>query len=337
MRVLVTGGAGYIGSHVVHDLAARGHEVTVLDDLSRGHAAAIPGHRLVVGDIGDRGLVARLLEAESIEAVVHCAARKSVAESMADPGGYFRTNVGGSLALLEAMVDTGVRQLVVSSTCAVYGDLERVPVDEAAPIHPANPYGESKALMERMTAWFDARHGLRTITLRYFNAAGAALDGNNGEDWTGAENLVPLVMQVAAGRRPVLDVYGTDYPTPDGTAIRDFVHVLDLAEAHALAIDHLAAGHPSVTLNLGTGTGASVLEVVAAAREVTGRPIPIREAPRRAGDPPAVWADARLARSVLGWTPGHDLASIVATAWRWHERNPDGHGSARLAGSGAAG
>jgi UDP-glucose-4-epimerase GalE len=326
MRVLVTGGAGYIGSHTVARLQSAGHDVVVLDTLERGHPAAVPGAPVVVGDAGDRDLVRGLLEERDIEAVIHFAARKSVAESLEDPGGYFEANVGGSLALLRAMADAGVRRLVFSSTCAVYGTPDVLPVREDCPLAPENAYGESKLLVERIARWFDDAHGIRSASLRYFNAAGASLDGSNGEDWRRAENLVPVVMQVAAGRSDAVDVYGTDYPTPDGTAIRDYVHVLDLADVHARALDHLAAGGSSMTVNVGTGRGASVLEVVAAARAVTGHPIPIHEAPRRHGDPAAIWADGRLAREAFGWEPRHDLDSIVASAWRWHTDHPDGHG-----------
>ncbi len=326
MRVLVTGGAGYIGSHTVAVLRARGDEVVVLDTLEHGHPAAIPGAELVVGDAGDRGLVAELLTERHTEAVIHFAARKSVIESIGDPGGYFEANVAGSLALMRAMTDAGVKQLVLSSTCAVYGTPDALPVDEASALRPENPYGESKLLVERMAPWFEGSSGLRTIALRYFNAAGAALDGSNGEDWDRAENLVPVVLQVAARRRAAVDVYGTDYPTPDGTAIRDYVHVLDLADAHARAIDHLSDGGSSATVNLGSGRGASVREVIETARATTGRAIEARDRPRRPGDPAAIWADGRSARELLGWVPRFDLEAIVASAWAWHERHPDGYG-----------
>lgn len=333
MRVLVTGGAGYIGSHTVAALTEAGHEPVVLDTLEHGHAAAVGDVPLVVGDAGDRALVRDLIDDRRIEAVVHFAALKSVAASVADPGRYFESNVGGSLALLRALVDTGLDRLVISSTCAVYGTPDRLPVDETNPLRPENPYGESKLIVERIATWFEAAHGLRTVALRYFNAAGATPDGSNGEDWQDAENLIPIVLQVAAGRRPAVDVYGTDYPTTDGTAVRDYVHVLDLADAHVRALDHLARGGPALTLNLGTGQGASVRDVVATAEAVTGRPIATRQRPRRTGDPAAIWADAGRARDILGWEARHDLRSMLTSAWTWHERHPDGHGPHRDTGA----
>ncbi|HET7168335.1 MAG TPA: UDP-glucose 4-epimerase GalE [Candidatus Limnocylindrales bacterium] len=332
MRVLVTGGAGYIGSHTVAALGRAGHEPVVLDTLEHGHAAAVGDAPLIVGDAGDRQLVRDLIAARRIEAVIHFAALKSVAASVADPGAYFEANVGGSLALLRALADSGLERLVISSTCAVYGTPDRLPVDETNPLRPENPYGESKLAVERMATWFEAAHGLRTVALRYFNAAGATPDGSNGEDWRAAENLIPIVLQVAAGRRPAVDVYGTDYPTVDGTAVRDYVHVLDLADAHVRALDHLASGGDGLTLNLGTGQGASVREVIATAEAVTGRPIATRHAPRRAGDPAAIWADSGRARAILGWEARHDLHSMLTTAWTWHERHPDGHEPLRSGG-----
>ena len=332
MRVLVTGGAGYIGSHTVSRLVADGHTVSVLDSLEHGYPAAVAGVPLHVGDVRDTSLVGELLREHRSEAVIHFAASKSVGESVADPGRYFDVNVTGSLSLLRAMAETGVRRLVLSSTCAVYGTPDDLPVAESSPIRPENPYGESKYLMERMASWFEGAHGLRSATLRYFNAAGAALDGSNGEDWRHAENLVPVVMKAAAGRKAAVDVFGTDYPTPDGTAIRDYVHVLDLADAHVLALEYLIDGGRGATVNLGTGQGASVLDVVAAARAATGRPIETRERPRRPGDPSAIWADGRLARAILGWEPRYDLDEIVASAWRWHTSHPDGYGTSAIEG-----
>ena len=326
MRVLVTGGAGYIGSHTVARLLDAGHDVVVLDSLERGHPGAIPGIPLVVGDIRSEALLREILAEHAIDAVMHFAAKKSVGESVTDPATYFEVNVGGSLNLLRAMTQTGVSLLVLSSTCAVYGTPDELPVRESSPTHPESPYGESKLMMERMATWFEGSGGIRSVALRYFNAAGAALDGSNGEDWRGAENLIPIVLQGAAGVRPAIDIYGDDYPTPDGTCVRDYVHVLDLADAHVAALDHLANGGSTVALDLGTGRGASVLEVIEMAREVSGRPIEARHAPRRPGDPAAIWADGRLAREVLGWAPGHDLRAILSSAWRWHEAHPDGHG-----------
>ena len=333
MRVLVTGGAGYIGSHTVARLVDAGHHVVVLDNLERGHPNAIPGVSLVVGDIRSEALVRDTLSEQSIDAVMHFAAKKSVGESVTDPAIYFEVNVGGSLSLLRAMSDTGVSRLVLSSSCAVYGTPDELPVRESSATHPDSPYGESKLMMERMARWFEGSAGIRSVALRYFNAAGAALDGSNGEDWRGAENLIPIVLQAAAGVRPAIDIYGDDYPTPDGTCIRDYVHVLDLADAHIAALDHLTKGGSTVALDLGTGQGASVLEVIEMAREVSGRPIEARHAPRRPGDPAAIWADGRLARDLLGWTPRYDLRAILASAWRWHEAHPDGHGPLPQEGS----
>ena len=333
MRVLVTGGAGYVGSHTVAALLERGDEVTVLDTLEMGNAAAVGPARLVQGDIADEPLVERLLGQTGTEAVVHFAAYKRVDESLRDPGRYFRNNVAGSLALLRSVTKAGVRRFVFSSSCAVYGSPDGLPVDEAAPLRPENPYGASKAMVEQALIWYGRAHDLNSIRLRYFNAAGAAFDGTNGEDWTTSESLVSIVMRVAAGRKPHLAIFGTDYPTPDGTAIRDYIHVVDLAEAHLAALDHLAAGGASDTLNLGTGRGASVREVVEKARAVTGADVPLRLAERRAGDPPAIWADASRAEAVLGWRARFGLSDILESAWRWHARHPEGHRSTSAATS----
>ncbi|HEX5467205.1 MAG TPA: UDP-glucose 4-epimerase GalE [Candidatus Limnocylindrales bacterium] len=325
MRVLVTGGAGYVGSHTVDALRRRGDDVLVLDSLGHGHRAALGDVPLVVGDIADEGLVARLLAEHGSQAIVHFAAHKRVDESLEAPGRYFANNVAGSLALLRAAVTAGIGRFVFSSTCAVYGAPARLPVDESAAIAPENPYGASKAMVEQMLGWFERAHGLRSISLRYFNAAGAALDGSNGEDWEGAQNLIPAVLRVAAGRRPEVQVFGIDYDTADGTAVRDYVHVLDLARGHLAALDHLAVGGASATLNLGTGQGASVRQVVAAATRITGRSIAAVDQPRRPGDPPAVWADPSRAAATLGWRAELGLDDILASAWRWHEAHPEGH------------
>jgi UDP-glucose 4-epimerase len=326
MRILVTGGAGYIGSATARRLSAAGHQVVVLDHLGRGHPAAVAGLRLVVGDCRDGGIVEGLLRDERIEAVVHFAAHKSVEESVADPGAYFDNNVGGTLAVLRGMAAASVRRFVFSSSCAVYGLPDRLPVGETAALRPMNPYGESKLLAERLLPWFDAANGIRFAALRYFNAAGAAADGSAGEDWRDAANLIPIVLGVAAGRRDALTINGTDLPTPDGSAIRDYIHVDDLAEAHLKALETIDRLDTSLTVNVGTGRGASVLDIVEAARRITGRPIPTIAGPPRPGDPPAVWADTRLAETALGWRAAASLDDIVASAWAWHQRHPDGYG-----------
>ena len=326
--ILVTGGAGYIGSETARRLVAAGHGVTVLDDLSHGYRAAIEGIPLVVGDVRDRALVADTLRREAIDAVIHFAARKSVEESVADPGLYFDVNVGGTLAVLQAMADTGVRRLVFSSSCAVYGTPDHVPVDEQAGLHPMNPYGESKLQSERLLPWFEAAHGIHAAVLRYFNAAGADEDGSAGEDWRDAPNLIPVVMQVAAGRRAAIRIFGSDHPTPDGTAIRDYIHVTDLAEAHRCALEAIERSDASLSVNVGTGVGASVLEVIDAARRITGRPIAAEAAPRREGDPSAIWADTTQAEAALGWRATRTLDDIVRTAWAWHSRHPEGYAGA---------
>jgi UDP-glucose 4-epimerase len=327
MRVLVTGGAGYVGSHTTRALVAAGHDVVVLDTLEHGFRAAIPGLELVVGSVDDDSLVEGLLTERRVEAVLHFAALKVVEESVAQPGRYLAANVGGSLALLAAMERAGVRRFVFSSTCAVYGQPDRSPIDEAAPTHPENPYGASKLLVEQALPWYEGT-GLRSVSLRYFNAAGAEADGSHGEDWAGAANLVPVAIRAAMGLGPPLRVFGTDYPTPDGTAIRDYVHVLDLAAAHIRALDHLAHDGASATVNLGTGRGASVREVVDAVERAVGRPVPLVESDRRAGDPAMVWADPSQAAALLDWRAQHDLDAIIASAVRWHVRHPDGYRAA---------
>ena len=261
MRVLVTGGAGYIGSHTAHLLRARGDDVVVLDSLATGHRAAVGDLPLVVGDIRDEALVASVVRERAIEAVIHFAALKSVEASVGDPFGYFDVNVTGTMTLARAAVAGGVDRMVFSSSCAVYGQPDRLPIDERCRVAPENPYGHTKLAAEGLLASLEAATGLRTVALRYFNAAGASQDGSSGEDWSGAVNLIPSVLRVAAGREAVVRVFGTDFPTPDGTAVRDYVHVSDLADAHARALDHLAAGGPSITVNVGTGRGWSVREV----------------------------------------------------------------------------
>jgi UDP-glucose 4-epimerase len=324
MRVLVTGGAGYIGSHTVALLRARGDFVVVLDSLEFGHREAIGDAPLVVGRTQDQALVGQVIGDHQLDAIIHFAAYKAAGESMSKPAKYFANNVSGSLCLLEAAQQAGVRRFVFSSTAAVYGTPQSLPVGEDAPLHPENPYGESKLLVEQMLRWFDTCHGLRGVALRYFNAAGAALDASNGEDPRLVQNLIPLVMNAATGRAAKVSVFGTDYPTPDGTCIRDYIHVLDLAEAHARALDFLTTHDRSEVFNLGTGKGASVLEVLREARRASSVDIVAENTARRPGDPSAVWADNRKARAVLGWQPRYGLREIVETAWAWNRSHPDG-------------
>ncbi len=319
MRILATGGAGYIGSHVVAALCAAGHEPVVLDNLSSGRRDAIVGIQLVEADVTDLAAVRDVLERGHFDGAIHLAGLKSPFESLADPLRYFDVNVGGSLTLARAMLENDVPLLVYSSSCAVYGMPERLPLDEGCRTDPTTPYGESKLVTEQMLRWLSAR-GLRTASLRYFNAAGAAPDGSNGEDWTQAINLVPVVLKAALGAAPYVEVYGTDYPTGDGTAVRDYIHVVDLAEAHVRALEKLAGGGESFTVNLGTGTGTSVREVIAAAERAAGTRVPVRNAPRRAGDPAAVWADPALAEAVLGWQATRSIDEIVGSAVAWHRR-----------------
>lgn len=325
MRVLVTGGAGYVGSQTARTLARSGHDVLALDTLANGHRGALDGLELVVGSVADVPLVRRLVDERRIEAVMHFAALKSAPESVVQPGRYFSANVADSLALLGALEGSGVRHFVFSSTCAVYGQPDSVPITEAAEPRPENPYGETKLLVERALPWYEPT-GLSSVSLRYFNAAGADMDGAHGEDWRKAENLVPVAIKSALGRGGPLQVFGSDYPTPDGTAVRDYVHVDDLAVAHVSALDYLADGRPSTIVNLGTGRGTSVREVIAAVERATRRKIHVVEAPRRAGDPAAVWADAGHAAKILGWHARYGIDDIVGSAVRWHTTHPHGYG-----------
>jgi len=324
MNVLVTGGAGYIGSHAVRRLLAAGHDVTVYDNLSQGHRAAVPGERLVVGNLHDTERLATLLRERRIDAVMHFAAFTLVGESVVDPRKYYANNVGGSLSLFSAMLEAGVRRCVFSSTAAVYGEPEIVPIAEDSPLAPVNPYGFTKLAIERALADFARAYGWGVAALRYFNAAGASESGAIGEDHTPESHLIPLVLQVALGQREAIQVFGDDYPTPDGTCVRDYIHVEDLAAAHVLALEQLA-DHQAQAMNLGVGRGYSVREVIEMCRRVTGLNIAERQAPRRPGDPPSLVADARRAREALQWTPQHsDLETIVRTAWRWHSTHPRG-------------
>ncbi len=325
MTVLVTGGAGYIGSHTVRLLGDQGHDVVVLDSLELGHPAAVVGAPLVVGDIADADLVARTVRDHGVDAVVHFAGYKAAGESVLRPGRYFANNTGATNVLLDTLRSVGVDRFVFSSSCAVYGTPSVLPVSEDHPLGPESPYGESKRMVEQMLEWYDRCHGLRSVSLRYFNAAGASADGRIGEDWTVTLNLVPIVMKAAVGRAEGVTVFGNDYPTPDGTAIRDYIHVDDLADAHVRALDHLQGGGETVAVNLGTGQGSSVSEVIETARRVSGREIPVTYGPRRSGDPVQVYGDNRLAGELFGWKPQRDLTEIVASAWRWHSTHPDGY------------
>ena len=320
MGILVTGGAGYIGSHTAKALRADGQEPVVLDDLSMGHREAVRWSPFIEGDIADASLVRSVVRDYRIDAVVHFAANAYVGESMQDPAKYFRNNVTRTLRLLESLLESGVRRFVFSSSCATYGTPDRVPIAEEHPQRPTNPYGESKLIVERVLRWYGEIHGLQWVALRYFNAAGADPGGELGEDHDPEPHLIPLVIQAALGMRDRVDIFGTDYATPDGTAVRDYIHVADLASAHVAALKHKADA-PGVAFNLGTGRGHSVRDVIRAVERITGRRVPVRETARRPGDPAVLVADASRATSLLGWAPRHsDLDTIVETAWRWHAR-----------------
>jgi UDP-glucose-4-epimerase GalE len=321
--VLVTGGAGYIGAHACKSLARAGYEPVVFDNLSRGHRAAVRWGPLIQGELADRERLRSAIEQYRVAAVMHFAAYAYVGESVSDPALYYRNNLGGSLSLLEAMRASGVDRMVFSSTCATYGIPDSVPIEETAPQLPVNPYGETKLAIERALHWYGQAYGVRSVSLRYFNAAGADPDGEIGESHDPETHLVPLVLQAACGRRAQIDIYGTDYPTPDGTAIRDYIHVADLAAAHLRAFEHLRAGNGSVALNLGTGRGHSVREVIAAAEAVAGKTVPRREVARRPGDPAALVADPARAAELLGWRAEmSDLETIIRTALAWHAKQP---------------
>lgn len=333
MRVLVTGGAGYIGSHTAKALAAAGFAPVVFDNLSMGHRWTVRWGPLVEGDVADTDLVRDTLRRYRIEAVLHFAASASVAESMRHPRRYFRNNVMTTLSLVDAMLDEGVKRVVFSSSCATYGLPERLPIAEDHPQRPINPYGETKAIGERILHWYGQSYGLRSVVLRYFNAAGADPDGELGEAHDPETHLIPLAIAAALGHHAHLAVYGTDYPTPDGTAVRDYVHVTDLADAHVRALGYLVANGDNLTLNLGTGTGYSVAEIIAAVEAATGRPMPHHVAPPRRGDPPMLVADATRAAEILGWRPYRSaLDAMVGSAWHWHHAA----GAPAATGGGAA-
>jgi UDP-glucose 4-epimerase len=324
MRVLVVGGAGYIGSTTADELLRAGHEVTVLDNLTHGHRAAVPkGARFVQGDTGDAAAVRALLDGAGFDAAIHFAAWIEAGESMRDPGRFFANNVANTITLVNALLDTGVERLVFSSSAGVYGEPEQIPIPEEHPIRPVNVYGETKALVERMLRWYGERRGLRWVSLRYFNAAGATEE--RGEAHDPESHLIPIVLQVPRGKREAVPLFGDDYPTRDGSCVRDYVHILDLAQAHLLALTQCDNGGGA--FNVGSGAGFTNLEVVETARRVTGHPIPVEILPRRPGDPAELVASSRKAREVLGWQPRYpDLESIVAGAWQWHQRHPRGYG-----------
>ena len=327
MAILVAGGAGYIGSHMVKDLIEHGYDVVVADNLSTGHKKAInPKAKFYYGDIRDRAFLDRIFVNEEIEAVVHFAAFSIVPESMSEPLKYFDNNMSGMVTLLEAMRDFGVKYIVFSSTAATYGTPEHMPIKETDPQKPINPYGLSKLMMEQMMAWADKAYGIKFVALRYFNVAGAAPDGTIGEDHGPETHLVPISMQVAQGKRKELSIFGDDYDTPDGTNVRDYVHVMDLADAHILALQYLKKNNQSNQFNLGSSTGFSNKQMLEAAREVTGKEIPAKMAPRRPGDPDSLVAASEKAREVLGWKPKFDdVHDIIATAWKWHSTHPKGY------------
>jgi UDP-glucose 4-epimerase len=316
--ILVVGGAGYIGSHMVKRLLDAGHDVVILDSLVTGHRDAVLGGEFIHGDLADRPLLDDLFRTHAIACVMHFASFIQVGESMQDPAKYYRNNVTNTQNLLDAMVAQGVRNFIFSSTAAIFGEPHYTPIDEAHPKKPINPYGRSKLMVEEMLADYDHAYGLKSVCLRYFNAAGAHPDGLLGERHDPETHLIPLVLQVASGRRESISVFGNDYPTQDGTCIRDYIHIMDLCEAHLLAMSALTAGSDSAAYNLGNGTGFSVNEIIESARRVTGKPIHVRNVPRREGDPAVLIADATNARQGLHWQPCHPgLDAIMAHAWQW--------------------
>ena len=325
MNVLVVGGAGYIGSHMVRKLDRTGHQVVVLDNLSTGHAAAVTAGELIVGEMSDRTLVEAILSDHRIDAVMHFAACALVGESVIEPAKYYRNNVVATLELLEAMRRTAVKQIVFSSTCATYGVPSSIPISELERQLPVNPYGFTKLVIERALADYASAYNFGYAALRYFNAAGAAPTGEIGEHHDPESHLIPIILQTALGQRNSVMVYGDDWPTPDGTCIRDFIHVDDLGAAHLAALERLKKGQ-GIEVNLGTGNGFSVRQVIEACRAVTGRDIPETKGARRAGDPPALVADAKKAKSELGWQPEYaEVVPIIQTAWKWHQSHPHGY------------
>ena len=327
MAILVCGGAGYIGSHAVHALVEKGEQVVIVDNLQTGHRGALnPAAKFYEGDIRDAAVLDKIFTENKIEAVIHFAANSLVGESMEKPLLYFNNNVYGMQVLLEAMVRHGVDKIVFSSTAATYGEPKRVPIHEDDETCPTNTYGETKLTMEKMMKWVSRANGVRYVSLRYFNAAGALPDGSIGEDHKTETHLIPLILQVPTGRRDHITVFGDDYPTPDGTCLRDYIHVVDLADAHVLALEYLRKGGASDIFNLGNGQGFSVKEMIAAAEKATGRSIKVEIGTRRAGDPAQLIASSEKARTVLGWKPQFtDVEQVIGTAWKWHESHPHGY------------
>ena len=326
MAILVLGGAGYIGSHTVYELIEAGKQVVIADNLETGHIEAVhPKAKFYQGDIRDRAFVDSVFDNEQIDGVIHFAANSLVGESMTNPLKYYDNNLCGTKVLLESMVAHGINKIVFSSTAATYGEPERVPILETDRTEPTNCYGETKLSMEKMFKWTGLAHGLRFVSLRYFNACGAHVSGKIGEAHNPESHLIPLILQVPNGKREFISIFGDDYDTKDGTCIRDYIHVTDLAQAHILAMDYLMKGGESNIFNLGNGVGFTVKEVIDTAREVTGHPIPAKTTPRRAGDPAQLIASSEKARTVLGWHPEHaDLREIIETAWNWHKNHPNG-------------
>ena len=324
--ILVAGGAGYIGSHMVALLVERGYDVVVADNLCTGHWQAVKGAQLRVGDVRDGAFLDRLFSEFPIDGVINFAAFSLVGESVADPLKYYGNNVAGAVSMLTAMKNHKVDKIVFSSTAATYGEPEKQPIEETDRTEPTNPYGATKLAIEGMLKWCDGAYGIRYAALRYFNAAGANTDVDIGEDHSPETHLIPIVLQAALGKRPHVGIFGEDYPTADGTCVRDYIHVRDLAQAHLLALEYLDRGGESGSFNLGSGDGFSVKEIIDTARKVTGKPIPAVVEPRRAGDPSVLIASNQKAREVLGWVPQRGLTEIIADAWTWHQGHPEGNG-----------
>lgn len=328
MSILVTGGAGYIGSHTVAEFLTHGEEVIVLDNLATGHKGAVQGISFYQGDLHDTALLEKIFSSHSIEAVIHFAASSLVGESVQEPLKYYRNNVGAAINLLETMNRFGVKKIVFSSTAATYGEPKQIPIKESDPTEPTSPYGETKLAIEQMLKWCDNAYGIKSVSLRYFNAAGAHPNGQIGEDHRPESHLIPIILQVALGQREHISVFGNDYPTEDGTCIRDYIHVMDLANAHYLALQRLRENGESGIYNLGNGKGFSVNEVIEEVRRITKHPIPVRMEARRAGDPAVLIASPEKAKTELGWSPSQsDLGTIIQSAWDWHSSRPNGYDS----------